>query len=77
VKLSTLKEQDLFSENHVDGPISSTSDINRQFKKAKIKNCIISVKSPDNVCIINNTIVEVQNYVFDNCLKTMVILGKV
>lgn len=76
VKLSTLKEQDLFSENHVDGPISSTSDINRQFKKAKIKNCIISVKSPDNVCIVNNTIVEVQNYVFDNCLKTMVILGK-
>lgn len=66
VKLSTLKEQDLFSENHVDGPICSTSDINRQLKKAKIKNCIISITFPDNVCIINNTVVEVQNYVFDN-----------
>jgi len=76
VKPSTLKEQELFSENHVDGPISNTSDINRQFKKAKINNCIISIKSPDNVCIINNTIVEVHNYVFDNYLKTMVILGK-
>lgn len=76
VKQSTRKEQDLFSENHDDGPITTTSDINRKFKKAKIKNCIISINSPDNVCIINDTIVEVQNYVFDNNLKTMVILGK-
>lgn len=37
VKQSTRKEQDLFSENHDDGPITTTSDINRKFKKQKLR----------------------------------------
>lgn len=54
-----------------------TCDIkNRQFKKAKINNYIMSINSPDNVCVINNNIIAVQNCLYDNKLDCMVVVGK-
>lgn len=66
-----------FLRNHWNGPILNTTDVNKQFKDAKIKNSILSSEHPNNICITHHReIVVVHNFVYDKHLKCMVVLGK-
>jgi len=67
-----------FYKKHVNGIVLSTTDIDKQFRKAKINNFIVTITNPDNYCMIkeNNIVVTICNIVYDKIMKCMIILGK-
>lgn len=66
-----------FLRNHWNGPILNTTDVNKQFKDAKIKNSTLSSEYPNNICITyHREVFIVHNFVYDKHLKCMVVLGK-
>jgi len=66
-----------YKKKHLEGPVIDTSDVDRQYKKAKINNICVHISSPDNYYMLNNkSIIVISNIVFDKVLKCMTVLGK-
>lgn len=66
-----------YTKKHSEGPVIDTSDVDRQYKKAKINNICVHISSPDNYYMLNNkSIIVISNIVFDKVLKCMTVLGK-
>lgn len=66
-----------YTKKHSDGPVIDNSDVDKQYRKAKIKNICVQITSPDNYYLLNNkSIIVVSNIVFDKVLECMTVLGK-
>lgn len=66
-----------YTKKHLEGPVIETSDVDKQYKKAKIKNLCIHIISPDNYYMLHDkSIIVISNIIFDKVLKCTTVLGK-
>jgi len=66
-----------YTKKHSEGPVIDTSDVDKQYKEAKINNICVHISSPNNYYMLNNkTIIVISNIAFDKVLRCMTVLGK-